>query len=97
MHCLSLHMTPRLPSTQTLLPSLQSPMSSCLSFQNLILATSAHETERIRCLLYLFTEQSIQLCAMQRANSKERVVRVGEVAKPTTGPKGQIDEGERPF
>lgn len=56
------------------------------------MATSPHETERIRGLLYLFTKQSVQLCAAQRANSKERVVRVSEVAKPTTGPKGQVDE-----
>lgn len=72
-------------------------MSSCLSFQDLILATPAHETERLRRLLYLFTKQSVQLCATQDANTKERVVRLGEVAKPMTGPKGQIDEGERPF
>ena len=56
------------------------------------MATSPRETERIRGLLYLFTKQSVQLCAAQRANSKERVVRVSEVAKPTTGPKGQVDE-----
>lgn len=68
-------------------------MSSRLSLQNLISATSTDETEGIGCFLYLFTEWSVQLCATQGANPKELVVRVGEVAKLTAGPKGQVNEG----
>ena len=78
--------------TQMSSSSLQSVIPSRPSLQDLILATSAHETEGICCSFHLIKEESIQLRATQDANPKELVVRVDEVAKLTTGPGGQVDE-----
>lgn len=82
----------RITSTQNLLPSLQSAMPSHLSLQDLTPATAAHETEGIRCFLYLSTKHSVKLRATQRANSEQLVVGPSEMAKLAARPEGQVDE-----